>query len=191
MGPYKIYLIGDHRNKCYVGMTSKSPKKRLREHKNKARGGGNTHLYRGMRKYGANKFRVISLDAAPTREKAFELEKDWIERLGTYEDWGYNMTKGGDGTALEGKDNPMHGTISPMRGKSHSEETRKKMSCSNRGVKGVNTKLTRQEAAEVKYLAQRGERPQKKIAARYGIVQNTVSQIKNEYTWSHVKPRKP
>jgi group I intron endonuclease len=197
---YTIYLIEDHRMKPYVGVTSKTLEERLRKHKNKARRGVETHLYNAMRQYGAENFDIIPLDAAPTKGKAFELEKEWIERLGTCEH-GYNMTKGGEGRENKGKDNPMWG-------KSHSDETRlkmsethtgktfsggarRKMSRSTRGEKAPKVKLTCQQAAEIKWLAKKGNRTQREIGNKYGICRSTVSNIKNEERWSHVDPQKP
>jgi group I intron endonuclease len=122
---YTIYLIEDPRNKPYVGMTSKAPKERLRKHKKNAHCGVDTHLYHAMRKYGAEKFEVIPLSTVPTHEKACELEKQWIERLDTFKDWGYNMTPGGEGVGA--------GKKSPMYGKNLSKETKRKISKSHQG----------------------------------------------------------
>jgi group I intron endonuclease len=202
---YTIYLIEDHRMKPYVGVTSKTPEERFRKHKTAARINRDSHLYRAIRKYGEEKFEIIPLDTATTKEKAYDLEEKWISKLGSYKNWGYNMTKGGEGTALTGDDNPMYGLTGkkhPRYGESHSsktrqklseskkgeknpnygkpipEKTRQKISKSLRGEQNSNSKITRQEAAEIKYLAQKGDRNQKDIGNEYGISNKTVSNIK-------------
>lgn len=103
---YTIYLIEDHRNKPYVGVTSKKPSERLEEHKRTAKFGRESHLYNAMRKYGYDKFSVVTLECTKGAERAFKLERKWIKSIGSYEDWGYNMTSGGRGEAKYGEDAP-------------------------------------------------------------------------------------
>lgn len=109
-------------------MTSWSPEKRLQRHKIEARRGKETHLYRAMQKYDTEKFKVIPLDIATTQKEAYKLERKWIQRLGTYEDWGYNMTPGGDGAPC-GKENHNYG-------QTVSAKVKEKMSISSRGGSG-------------------------------------------------------
>jgi len=185
--------------KPYVGVTSKTPEKRLQEHKNAARRGQGGHLYNAMRKYGTKNFDVIPLDITSNKEEAYQLEEEWVESLGTYEDWGYNMTRGGDKIlSMTGKDNPMYGGRAgmrgedhPMYGKSHTNESRHKMSKAKKGENHPQAKLFRQEAAEVKWLALHSGLTQKEIGIMYEVKQVTVSAIKREKCWSHVEPQEP
>lgn len=179
---FTIYLIEDHRMKPYVGMTSYTAEERLQRHKIEARQGKETYLYRAMRKYGTEKFEVVFLDAATTQKEAYELEKKWIQRLGTYKNWGYNMTPGGDG-APSGEKNHNYG-------QTVSKEVREKMSASSRGERSDST-LNRKQAKEVKWLAKNSDLLQKEIAQKYDIKQPTVSGIKNDESWTHVNPQKP
>jgi group I intron endonuclease len=199
-----VYLIIGPRQKLYVGVTSQSVSKRLREHKFQARSGVDTYLYNAIRKHGEDHFDAIRIDTASTEEEAYELEKEWIQRLGTYEGRGYNMTKGGykppsregkshteearqkmsESTKVKGKDNPMYG-------RSHSEETRRKISESSSGESNPQSKLSRGEASEVKWLALNSDLIQKKIGKKYDVPKSTVSRIKNEVRWSDVIPQKP
>jgi group I intron endonuclease len=200
MDQYTIYIIEDHRAKLYVGVTSKNIKERFRIHKTKARSGRKTHLHNSMRKYGFEKFTIFPLDTASNEEEAFELEREWIKKLGTYEGWGYNCTRGGDkGPTMKGKENPQYGKSlseetrrklsEAMQERSsplHTEEERRKMSEAARGVKNSQAKLTRQEAAEIKYLSLESGRTQSEIADEYGISTSTVSGIKTEMIWERV-----
>lgn len=241
---YTIYLIEDHRNKPYVGITSKTPEDRLQEHKVSARCGGDTHLHNAMRKYGCDEFEIIPLVTTSSKEEAYELEEEWIERLGTFKDWGYNMTPGGDrGPRMEGEDHPMYGRKLPdeqvrkmaetrkgrefseehkqslsesksggnnpmygeqlskqhkqrireaLLGREFSEEWRRKISEAHRGEDANGSKLTADEAAEVKYLAREGDLTQREIADRYGLASvASVSNVKNEKQWAHIEPKAP
>jgi group I intron endonuclease len=207
---FTIYLIEDHRKKGYVGVTGQKPEKRFREHKNAARGGNDRHLYRAMRKYGIENFNLIVLDVAKNYEEAYELEEEWIESLGTYRDWGYNMTPGGDGAA-SGKDHHMAGATgedNPMYGKTRSEEVReairqaqtgrektekerKEISERMKGNKISATKFCREQIAEMKWLALNSELAQPEIADRYNTNQSYVSHVKTGKRWPEVEPRKP
>jgi len=212
---YTIYLIEDHRMKPYVGITTKKPTVRLKEHRASARRGTEGHLYNAMRKYGTDKFEIIQLEVLfDNRKAAYQREKHWIARLDTYEGWGYNMTPGGETPPVPtGKDAPFYG-------KSHSEETKQKMSRSTRGsnnpMYGVTgeahpgclfgeenpmygktgednprSKLSRESAQQIKWLALHSELVQSKIGDRYNVTKQTVSEIKNEKKWSHIDPKKP
>lgn len=98
---YTIYLIENTVNhKLYVGLTQNSVEKRWQRHRtNSDRDDlAHIHLYRSMTKHGLDAFDFMELTWASTREEANQLEMEWIERLGTFEN-GYNMTRGGDGVS--------------------------------------------------------------------------------------------
>ncbi len=136
---HTVYLIEDHRNKPYVGVTSKTPEERLEQHKRDASRGSDCHLHKAMRRYGEKNYEITSLDTAKTKERAYELERDWIKRLGTYEDWGYNMTLGGDTSPTENPEirekisETVAGENHHYHGENLSEEHREKISV---GLKG-------------------------------------------------------
>jgi len=75
---YKLY----YNNSIYVGLTSGSLKTRLYKHKAAAKK-SNKPLYKAMRLYGSNKFKIEVIKRYSTREEAREAEKHYIEDLST------------------------------------------------------------------------------------------------------------
>lgn len=76
-------------------------------------------------------------------------------------------------------------------GRTMSKETREKMGKSRRGKSGPNTKLTKEKAAEIKWLAQNTNMCQKEIGNEYGVVRTAVSAINTERNWSYIEAKKP
>lgn len=74
----------------YVGYTSLTLEQRFAKHKQNSRAGGQTYLYRAMRKYGEENFIIECLQEDGTLN---EDEPLWIGKLNP----SYNMTKGGEG----------------------------------------------------------------------------------------------
>ena len=86
-----IYLIENKiTSEKYVGYTSLSLKERFTKHKYNAISGGETYLYRAMRKYGIENFTIICLQEDGNLN---EDEPRWINHINPE----YNMTKGGEG----------------------------------------------------------------------------------------------
>jgi group I intron endonuclease len=100
--------------KSYVGFTSGDLEKRIREHKCEAGRGSTFMIHKAMRKYGFDNFIWEVLEESDNSEFALNtLEEFYIRKFKTHHtEEGYNMTFGGQ---------------SGMMGKTHSEETRKKM----------------------------------------------------------------
>ena len=112
----KIYLICKDGEPKYVGFTKRSLEQRWREH---CRMKVDCPLHYAIRKYGKEAF-TIELVAEYIDEQMTKnlFEGFWIEHLQTHvDDGGYNLTYGGDGTI----------------GRPCSEQTRRKMSASNKG----------------------------------------------------------
>lgn len=111
---YEVYKIQNKINKkIYIGITNQGWNKRCSKHKSDARNGCDFKLHRAIRKYGVDKFNFNLLEECNSSEELKIRESYWIETLKTMDDsFGYNMTKGGDGTF----------------GKLHSEESKQKMS---------------------------------------------------------------
>lgn len=106
----------------------------------------------------------------------------------------------------KGKDNPMYGMSgdkNPFYGKTHSEETRKYLSEINTGkhiseeVKQIlsvkcggensaGAKLTNEKVIEIRRLISEGVKVIE-IAKRFNVCRRTISQIKNNRSWKHVK----
>lgn len=72
----------------------------------------------------------------------------------------------------------------PLWSEEVSEETKKKISKNVSGEQHGNSKLSRDEAKEVKKMAQKGEKSQKQIAAEFNISSSQVSAIKRGRKWS-------
>lgn len=94
---YTVYqLTSITTGKHYVGYSSKGLSGRLHKHHTNATYGTDTHLYNAIRKYGIDDFETQVLWEGKSKTTALELEKHYIELLGTYVN-GYNQTLGGDG----------------------------------------------------------------------------------------------
>lgn len=91
-----IYKITNTVNgKIYIGKTSNIDS-RWRYHKY-AYPTKNTHLYRSMRKYGFDKFRIDVIEKV-TESRVNEIEQYWIAKLKTTDSSiGYNIHHGGTG----------------------------------------------------------------------------------------------
>ncbi len=79
----------------YVGQTNNLDKRR-REHKAKDRVKKNTPLYNAIKKYGFEKFDMITIDEFNTEQETDDAEKFWISFLLTRNrKYGYNIAEGG------------------------------------------------------------------------------------------------
>lgn len=127
--------------------------KRWYFHKRNANKGVNTFLYRAMRKYGVDSFKIELLEECDNALNE-QREKYWISTLQPH----YNMTEGGDGgrtsdslnykagmaaRSMKGANNPNYGKkgiLSPKYGKKYgtkpniSEAKKKTLQCSNGNV---------------------------------------------------------
>lgn len=106
---YKVYAhINKTNGKIYVGITCRSLKQRWGNGK-----GYNGHFGRAIDKYGWDGFEHELIASGLTEKEAKRFEILLIDKLKTQdEEYGYNLTKGGDGTC----------------GYHHSKESRNKMS---------------------------------------------------------------
>lgn len=88
-----IYLITNtSNNKMYVGQTIRSVSKRFEEHCK-----ADSYIGSAIRKYGKDKFTLNIIDYATNEQELNEKEINWIDELGTFGIFGYNLTTGGDG----------------------------------------------------------------------------------------------
>ena len=111
-------------NKSYIGKTKRDIDTRFNEHIRRSLREDTrlSHFEYALRKYGEDNFTSELLQDNIKDEIANDREIYWIEYYDTFNN-GYNMTKGGDGAALFGKNNGMYG-------KKHSKETKQKLSIS-------------------------------------------------------------
>lgn len=95
MRTYYIYKATNKINgKSYIGQTcnfEKRKKQHIRCYEKE-----NCYFHRAIQKYGVDCFLWEIIETCQGAEKAFELEKYYIEKFNTYRN-GYNMTKGGEG----------------------------------------------------------------------------------------------
>lgn len=97
-----VYLVENKRNgKRYVGLTKHDLDTRWGQHvKDALHERSNMLLHKAIRKNGPDGFVRTVIDEAESEEQLRELEKSWIEALGTHvSQGGYNLTLGGDGVS--------------------------------------------------------------------------------------------
>lgn len=92
---YIYKITNTETNKAYVGKTNLTIQERFNRHIRNS-SGGQTHLYKSMKKYGIDKFNIELLEECEP-DKLDQQEIYWIDELKTLMPNGYNMTIGGDG----------------------------------------------------------------------------------------------
>jgi group I intron endonuclease len=151
-----IYLITNvingHR---YIGQTVKTRDRRWSLHKAQARTKCTYPLYRAMRKYGFDNFKIetlatVSIEGLKNQKSLLnDLEKLLIKTFQTRTKYkhGYNASPGGDG--------PGSGEEHPWHGKKHSEETKKKQSKTKLGplnpMYGKTTSDIQKQSASMRF----------------------------------------
>jgi group I intron endonuclease len=151
---YKITNV--QTNKCYIGWTGKTVEDRWARHvKDAVTHRDNRKFYNAIRKYGSTSWTVETLMEVSSIAEAKNKEIELIEEYNSYYQ-GYNATKGGDGNngiimsaesnlarsmALKGKSK----NYVRMAGKTHSEETKAKISAAHRGMKKPWLKPTKEQ----------------------------------------------
>lgn len=95
-----VYLITCLVNgKKYVGQTTKTLEQRWKEHrKNRGKKPG---LSGAIFKYGSENFKIELLESGVSLQDLFAKEVLWIDKLATHSPSGYNLTRGGEGSAPE------------------------------------------------------------------------------------------
>ena len=97
-----MWTIYKHTNpinqKCYIGLTNRTPKERWRDGKGYTHKSGQHKFANAIRKYGWDFFTHEILETnIPTLEEANERERYWIKYYDAYAH-GYNMSQGGSGS---------------------------------------------------------------------------------------------
>lgn len=142
--PNMIYLVTNIVNgKRYIGKTTQLLEDRWYQHCKNAQYGHDSYLYKAIRKYGVESFKIEKLCDGLDDEEVMMIEAHSPE---------YNMTRGGDGgdtssspnyargmlmrRSYAGEGNPNYGKrgqCSPNYGKTRSEETKQKCRDSYKG----------------------------------------------------------
>lgn len=150
----KTWIIYIHRckttNKCYVGQTCRKLEKRWGKNGKNYTEHNNLKFYNAIQKYGWEDFEHFIVAQCNTLKEAYELERYYIDKLNTYKN-GYNSTLGGAGSKgkviskelrehlsklYKGKETrgwKEYFILSPMFGRHHTEETKRKIGNANRG----------------------------------------------------------
>ena len=149
---YCVYMHTSPSGKSYIGITCRKPPEKRWSNGNGYRR-GHPYFWKAICKYGWNNFRHSILFDGLTQQQACEKEQEMITLYDTTNpNKGYNMTSGGEGKGgyitseetkhkisqsrigrFTGKDNPNYGNHkiagqnNPFYGKTHSEETKKKL----------------------------------------------------------------
>ena len=95
-----IYKIEFPNGKVYIGLTKRTLRQRKAEHKWDAKNGNPRYVYNAIRKYNmADTLELIVIDTAETRDELCRKETEQIERhQSCNKEYGYNGTRGGEGT---------------------------------------------------------------------------------------------
>ena len=132
-------------NKRYIGQTTNSNGCRWNGTFDYVKNQYNQYLYNSVKKYGEINFETKIIDTAKNQEELNKKEDYWIKFFNTMNNkFGYNFREGGSNgklsedhkrkisESLKGRNS---GKNNPFYGKHHSEETRKKLSESHKGIK--------------------------------------------------------
>lgn len=150
-----IYKITNKVNgKIYIGLTVQGTRTRYLHHLYEARSGSNFPVHRAIRKYGEENFEVETLFETTNHDELKVKEQEYIQKYNTYKtEYGYNLTKGGDGTL----------------GRTHSEETKTKIADKAKGRKRSEESKKRSSESHKKRAIEDPEyRKKRSLAAQIG-----------------------
>lgn len=114
-------------NKMYIGSAKNFQNRKTRHFRSLEK--NNHHsilLQRAYNKYGKENF-VFEVLEECEYEKVLEIEQIYLDNLKPFDGNGYNVSRGATSCVCVGKNNGMYGK-SAMRGRKHTEESKKKMS---------------------------------------------------------------
>ncbi|MED4676797.1 GIY-YIG nuclease family protein [Bacillus nitratireducens] len=145
--------------KVYIGLTTKTFRKRYNSHKSSAFLPSVKHydckFYKAIRKFSWNSFKWEIIDRADSKEELEEKEKFWIFFYDSFKN-GYNMTLGGEGSS---------GIV---------------------GEKHGQAKLTGEDVRKIKAALTKGV-SQLALAKKYGVRQTNINCIATNKNWTHIE----
>ena len=143
-------------SKSYVGYTKHTVEERWKQHFELAlKEKTNRKFYNAIRKHGIDCWDLDTIVTAESAEEAKHLEIHYIDLFGTYDN-GYNSTRGGDGNngiimseesnlarsqKLKGRKKSKE-TVEKFKARTHTAETKKRISERHRGMKKPWVKWT-------------------------------------------------
>ena len=169
--------------KVYIGQTIKPLNRRKIEHFSSAKTNNKTYFWKALSKYGIDNFKWQVICICSNIDSLNEQEEYYIKFYDSM-NVGYNLMSGGNNgfhseitkkkmsKKHSGKNNPMYGKKSAMKGKRFSKEARKNMSESQQGEKHWNYGKHRSEetkrkignALQGRVLAKLSEEHKRKIS---------------------------
>lgn len=166
-----VYKITFSNNKVYIGITNRSLKDRMVEHKSRLKTGRKNKLYSAMKKY--EDFQVDILEKCETYDMAKTLEIKYIKHFNSNGAGGYNMTDGGDGAlGYRPSDQTRDRMSKAQKGKKRSPEHIKTISEAKKGFKFS-------EESKIKMsIWQKGKKKPKKVVDK---LKKTVARPFNVY----------
>lgn len=211
---YYIYKITNLINqKIYIGKTN-NPKRRwyhhVRDSKKPSDHPRKFIIHHAISKYGKDNFSFEIIDSDEDEKIIFQKEIDLIKYFKNLGEVLYNVTNGGEGVngylpteetrnkislankgKLAGKNNPMFGQgdlvlgdKNPFYGKTHSEESKNKMSKMRLGEGNSRAILNEQAVCEIRLNV--NNLTVKELALLYKINIQTIYRIKNRTLWNHL-----
>ena len=159
-----IYKATNELNdKCYIGQTIKSLKHRKQRHIYRMNGGDNNYFHNALSKYGKDNFEWEVLCECSSKEEMDEMEFHYIKQYDSFAPNGYNLTMGGDKGTLgwipsketrKRMSEAKKDFIPWNKGKTncYSDETKRKMSVSQKKRKVKSSKLKEDDIREVLHL---------------------------------------
>jgi group I intron endonuclease len=151
---FTIYLITNKLNgKVYVGQTHVGLKSRWKSHRDYARRGSKYPICKAIRKYGPESFTIQEIASCDSQEWADYLERVWILLYDSRNrKKGYNVREGGNTSPMAGstreklsKATKLAWAEGRIHSYSHTEETKKKISESQRAGRFHNHPVTSEE----------------------------------------------
>ena len=160
--PYSIYIITNSVNaKQYVGI-SKNLRSRWNRHRRAA--GDTPLLHKAIKKYGIENFVFTHIADAFDQEGAFDIERMLIEQHNTFAPNGYNLTKGGETG------------VGAQKGRVVSEETKKKISVSLKGITSPRKGVTLSDETKKKISDSKKGKPVNRNGYKHS--QETIEKIR-------------
>jgi hypothetical protein len=122
-----IYILRNRKNdKCYIGQTTQTFKKRFRSHQH-----SNSLTGKAIQKYGSDNFDKLLLESVPEKELDY-WETHYIQECNSIFPNGYNFESGGHKNKHLHKEHKRK-ISEANRKRTHSEESKRKMSKAHEG----------------------------------------------------------
>ena len=179
---YCVYKHTSPSGKVYIGITKLKPESRW----NSGRGYGKQTIFGGaIKKYGWDNFshEILFSELTEQEAKATEIQLN-AEINSTDRRFGYNETKGGEGTSgykhteqtIQHLRNINIGENNPIYGKQASAETKQKMSLSHRGKHTGGWKQTEEAKRKIGDAERGAQNPRAKRVRQYDLCGRFVAE---------------